>query len=55
MDPVGNVAPSSTALLQNLSSDNSAQTLSKLKLQLFPIDESTRKALEMVDSKILLF
>lgn len=49
VDPVGNVASSSATLLQNLFNDNSAQTSSKLKLQLFPIDESTRKALEMDD------
>lgn len=50
MEPVGNVVSSSATLLQNLFVDNSAQTPSKLKLQLFPIDESTRKALEMVDA-----
>ncbi|KAL8149901.1 TSL-kinase interacting protein 1 isoform X2 [Apium graveolens] len=48
-DPVGNVASSSATLLQNLFNDNNAQTSSKLKLQLFPVDESTRKALEMDD------
>ncbi|XP_017254152.1 TSL-kinase interacting protein 1 [Daucus carota subsp. sativus] len=48
-EPVGNVVSSSATLLQNLFVDNSAQTPSKLKLQLFPIDESTRKALEMDD------
>ncbi|KAK1400162.1 TSL-kinase interacting protein 1 [Heracleum sosnowskyi] len=49
VDPVGNVASSSATLLQTLFNDSSAHTPSKLKLQLFPIDESTRKALEMDD------
>lgn len=52
MDPVGKVVPSSPTSIQNLSRENSAQTF-KLKLQLFPIDETTRKALEMVGAKAI--
>ncbi|KAK1403389.1 hypothetical protein POM88_002994 [Heracleum sosnowskyi] len=49
VDPTGNVVSSSATSLQNLCVDKSAQISSKLKLQLFPIDEITQRALEMDD------
>lgn len=55
MDPTRNAVPSSETSLQNLCGDESAQVPSKLKLQLFPIDEITRRALETVDAKVQLF
>lgn len=36
------------AITQNLFAENSAHTPVKLKLQLYPIDDGTRRALEMV-------
>ncbi|KAL8094301.1 hypothetical protein AgCh_035995 [Apium graveolens] len=46
VDPTRNVVPSSETSLQTLCVDKSAQVSSKLKLQLFPVDETTRRALE---------
>lgn len=46
-DPVGSVPPSLPLLPQNCV-DNNMQNLVKLKLQLFPIDDCTRRALERV-------
>ncbi|XP_074354606.1 uncharacterized protein LOC141693409 isoform X2 [Apium graveolens] len=48
VDPTGNVIPSSETSLQTFCVDKSAQVSSKLKLQLFPVDETTRRALEKV-------
>ncbi|KAL8135942.1 hypothetical protein AgCh_010529 [Apium graveolens] len=49
VDPTGNVVPSSETSSQTLCVDKSAQVSSKLKLQLFPIDKTTRRALEKDD------
>ncbi|KAK2407840.1 TSL-kinase interacting protein [Trifolium repens] len=46
-DPVDHVLPSLPTLPQNHFVDNNVQNIVKLKLQLFPIDEPTRRALEM--------
>ncbi|XP_074359470.1 uncharacterized protein LOC141698603 isoform X1 [Apium graveolens] len=48
VDPTENVVPSSETSLQTLCVDKSAQVSSKLKLQLFPVDETSRRALEKV-------
>ena len=47
-NPVVNVMPSLPTFPQNHLVDNSVQNAVKLKLQLFPIDDHTRRALEMV-------
>ncbi|KAK1562546.1 hypothetical protein Q3G72_013753 [Acer saccharum] len=39
--------PPLPSISQNLYTENNAQTSAKLKLQLFPIDDGTRRALEM--------
>ncbi|KAK4432462.1 TSL-kinase interacting protein 1 [Sesamum alatum] len=44
---VGKVAPSLHASSQSTFNENNIHNSAKLKLQLFPIDECTRKALEM--------
>ncbi|KAE9607720.1 hypothetical protein Lal_00014151 [Lupinus albus] len=46
-DPVDQVLPSLPSFPQNHFVDNNVQSSMKLKLQLFPIDEPTRRALEM--------
>ncbi|XP_019421270.1 PREDICTED: TSL-kinase interacting protein 1-like [Lupinus angustifolius] len=46
-DPVDQVLPSLPSFPQNHFVDNNVQSTLKLKLQLFPIDEATRRALEM--------
>lgn len=46
-DPADHVLPSLRTFPQNHSVDNNVQNIVKLKLQLFPIDEPTRRALEM--------
>jgi len=51
-DPADHVLPSlPTFPPQNHSVDNNVQNIVKLKLQLFPIDEPTRRALEMVSMR----
>jgi hypothetical protein len=50
-DPVDHVLPSLPTLPQNHFVDNNVQNIVKLKLQLFPIDEPTRRALEMVSTR----
>lgn len=40
--------PSLPTLSQNLLNETNLQSCMKLKLQLFPVDEGTRRALEMV-------
>lgn len=48
-EPVGNISPPPLANFpQNHLVDGNAQNVLKLKLQLFPIDDGTRRALEMV-------
>lgn len=47
--------PSFLTILQNPFTEKNIQTLMKLKLQLFPIDEVTRRALEMVGKGILFY
>lgn len=46
--------PPLPAFSQNHYVGSNAQTNMKLKLQLFPIDDGTRRALEMVSMKRLL-
>ncbi|KAF7834003.1 TSL-kinase interacting protein 1 [Senna tora] len=46
-EPVGNVLPPVPTFPQNHLVDNNVQNIMKLKLQLFPIDDCTRRALEM--------
>ncbi|KAA8516568.1 hypothetical protein F0562_016926 [Nyssa sinensis] len=46
-DPVGQDMPPLPSFSKNLFIESNVQTPMKLKLQLFPIDESTRKALEL--------
>ncbi|GMP50371.1 hypothetical protein CsSME_00017013 [Camellia sinensis var. sinensis] len=47
-DPIGKDVPSPLPISSpNSFNENNIQTAVKLKLQLFPIDEGTRKALEM--------
>ncbi|KAA8518724.1 hypothetical protein F0562_016502 [Nyssa sinensis] len=48
-EPVGNDQPPLPTFSKNLFIESSTQTSMKLKLQLFPIDEDTRKALELVN------
>lgn len=43
----------SHGVISHLVKDTSTHPSTKLKLQLFPIDEFTRKALEKVESEIL--
>lgn len=50
-DPADDVLPSLPTFPQNHCVDNNVQNSMKLKLQLFPIDEPTRRALEMVSMK----
>jgi hypothetical protein len=50
-DPADHVLPSLPTFPQNHSVDNNVQNIVKLKLQLFPIDEPTRRALEMVSTR----
>lgn len=50
-DPADHVLPSLPTFPQNNFVDNNVQNIMKLKLQLFPIDEPTRRALEMVSMK----
>ncbi|XP_024187316.1 TSL-kinase interacting protein 1 isoform X1 [Rosa chinensis] len=45
--PVGNFLPPMPNFPQNIYAENNINNSVKLKLQLFPIDDSTRKALEM--------
>ena len=49
-DPVRTDPPLPTSS-PNFANDNNTQTSTKLKLQLFPIEEGTRRALEMVSLK----
>ncbi|CAL5197277.1 unnamed protein product [Lathyrus oleraceus] len=46
-DPADHVLPSLPTFPQNHYVDNNVQNIVKLKLQLFPIDEPTRRVLEM--------
>uniref|UniRef100_A0A5B7ACY7 Putative TSL-kinase interacting protein 1 isoform X2 n=1 Tax=Davidia involucrata TaxID=16924 RepID=A0A5B7ACY7_DAVIN len=46
-DPVGKDLPPLPTISKNLFIESNMQTSMKLKLQLFPIDEGTRKALEL--------
>lgn len=46
-DAVGEVLPPVPTFSQNMFVKSNVQTSTKLKLQLFPIDEGTRRALEM--------
>lgn len=50
--PVGNFLPPMPDFSQNIYAENNIHNSMKLKLQLFPIDDSTRRALEMVSSNI---
>lgn len=50
-DPADYVLPSLPTCPQNQFVDNNVNNIMKLKLQLFPIDEPTRRALEMVSIK----
>lgn len=50
-DLADHVLPSLRTFPQNHSVDNNVQNIVKLKLQLFPIDEPTRRALEMVSMR----
>nr|XP_011468126.1 PREDICTED: TSL-kinase interacting protein 1 isoform X2 [Fragaria vesca subsp. vesca] len=45
--PVGNFLPPMPDFSQNIYAENNIHNSMKLKLQLFPIDDSTRRALEM--------
>ncbi|XP_039013401.1 TSL-kinase interacting protein 1-like isoform X2 [Hibiscus syriacus] len=47
IDPVGNNEPNLSTFSQNPFTENNIHAAGKLKLQLFPIDDSTRRALEM--------
>lgn len=50
-DPADYVLPSLAKCPQKQFVDNNVNNSMKLKLQLFPIDEPTRRALEMVSIK----
>lgn len=50
-DPADYVLPSLAKCPQKQFVDNNVNNIMKLKLQLFPIDEPTRRALEMVSIK----
>ncbi|XP_039002991.1 TSL-kinase interacting protein 1-like isoform X2 [Hibiscus syriacus] len=47
IDPVENNEPTLSAFPQNPFTENNIHAAGKLKLQLFPIDDSTRRAMEM--------
>ncbi|XP_039022254.1 TSL-kinase interacting protein 1-like [Hibiscus syriacus] len=47
LDPVENIEPPLPTFPQNPFTENNIHAAGKLKLQLFPIDDSTRRALEM--------
>ncbi|XP_059667616.1 TSL-kinase interacting protein 1 isoform X2 [Cornus florida] len=49
LDPVGKDFPPMPTFSKNLFMENNTQTSVKLKLQLFPIDDGTRRALEQDD------